>query len=114
MAGEPTNLLDIHALRVQRQVADLHILDHATAKRAHRQLLCETDSATWRHRIVAQRSRQTMEKWSMVATKQTLSSWGNVDHTKELPRSGLVQSSLSRRRIHPAIVTTVAHKRLSW
>lgn len=41
VAGEPDDLRDIHALRVRGQVADLHIVDHATAKRAHGQLLCE-------------------------------------------------------------------------
>ena len=39
MAGEPDDLRNIHALRIRCQVADLHVLDHATAKRAHRQLL---------------------------------------------------------------------------
>ena len=30
--GEPDDLLNVHALRVQVQVADLHVLDHAVAK----------------------------------------------------------------------------------
>jgi hypothetical protein len=30
VAGEPDDLRDIHALRVRGQVADLHIVDHAT------------------------------------------------------------------------------------
>jgi N-acyl-D-aspartate/D-glutamate deacylase len=55
--GVPTNLLGIHALCVQGQVADLHVLDHATAKRAHRRLLSEIDSAAWRRRIVAGAAR---------------------------------------------------------
>ena len=50
VTGEPEDLRDVHALRVRRQVADLHVLDHATAKRAHGQLPCETNSATWRRR----------------------------------------------------------------
>ena len=36
VAGEPGDLLDIGALGVRREVADLHILDHAAAKRRHR------------------------------------------------------------------------------
>ena len=35
MAGEPNDLCDIHTLGVRCQVADLHVLDHATAKWAH-------------------------------------------------------------------------------
>jgi hypothetical protein len=54
MAGEPEHLGDVNALRVRCQVADLHVLDHATAKRAHRQLLCEMNSAKRRRRIVSQ------------------------------------------------------------
>ena len=61
MAGEAGDLLDVDALGVRRQVADLHVLDHATAKRAHRQLLCETNSATWRRRIVSLLSCQPQE-----------------------------------------------------
>ena len=43
VAGEPDDLFDVHTLRVRCQVADLHVLDHATAKRAHGQLLCEME-----------------------------------------------------------------------
>jgi hypothetical protein len=35
IAGEPSDLRDVHTLRVRRQVADLHIIDHTAAKRAH-------------------------------------------------------------------------------
>jgi hypothetical protein len=35
MAGEPDHLCDIYTLGVRCQVADLHVFDHATAKRAH-------------------------------------------------------------------------------
>src|SRR5580698_6657220 len=48
VAGEMDDLRDIHSLRVRCQIPDLHVLDHATAKRAHGQLLCETNRATWR------------------------------------------------------------------
>ena len=41
MEGEPANLFGIHALRVQGQIAYLHVLDHALAKRTHRRPLCE-------------------------------------------------------------------------
>ena len=70
VAGEPDDLLDIHALCVRCQVADLHILDHATAKRAHRQLLCEMNSATWRRRIVSRLSCQTRERRRAVAANK--------------------------------------------
>jgi hypothetical protein len=73
VGGEPSNLLDIHALRVQSQVADLHVIDHATAKRDHRQLLCETNSATWRRGIVPQRSPQNSKQQSVIVTRPTLS-----------------------------------------
>ena len=56
--GKPDDVLDIRTLRMPRQVADLHILDQPTAKRAHGQLLCEMDSATWRRHIVSQLSCQ--------------------------------------------------------
>src|ERR1700692_4113599 len=46
MAGEVDALRDIHTLRVRCQVPNLHVFDHATAKRAHGQLLCEMDCAT--------------------------------------------------------------------
>jgi hypothetical protein len=45
MAGEVDNLRDIHTLRVRSQVANLHVFDHTTAKRAHGQLLCEMNCA---------------------------------------------------------------------
>ncbi len=40
MTGELGDLLQIRALGERREVADLHILDHATAKRGHGLLLC--------------------------------------------------------------------------
>jgi len=61
MAGDPDDLLDVGALRVRRQIADLHILDQAAAKRAHRQLLCGMNGATWRRRTVSLSSCQTQE-----------------------------------------------------
>jgi hypothetical protein len=45
MAGEVDNLRDIHTLRVRSQIANLHVFDHTTAKRAHGQLLCEMNCA---------------------------------------------------------------------
>jgi hypothetical protein len=83
----PANLLCIHALCVQGQVANLHVLDHATAKRAHRRLLCEMNSTTWRR-----------ETWSAVAAKRNPSNWESVERIKELPRSGLVQRPLRATR----------------
>jgi transposase len=68
MAGEPNDLCDVHALRVRCQVADLHIIDHPTAKRAHGQLLCEMDSATWRRRIVSRLSCQTRGRQRATST----------------------------------------------
>src|SRR5271166_4848028 len=56
--GEPDDVLDIRTLRMPRKVADLHILDQPTTKRAHGQLLCEIDSATWRRHIVSRLSCQ--------------------------------------------------------
>jgi hypothetical protein len=40
VAGELRDLLDIRALRVRREIADLHVLDHALAKWRHSSLLC--------------------------------------------------------------------------
>src|SRR5208283_973138 len=71
VAGEPDDLRDIDALRVRGQVADLHIIDHATAKRAHGQLLCKTDSATWRRGIVSQLSWQSRLDVFRGLTKQS-------------------------------------------
>src|SRR5271169_1339713 len=99
MAGEPDNLFDVGTLRVRRQVADLHVLDHATAKWAHRQLLCETNSATWRRRMVSQSGCQTRERRAVAAAGPTLSNLEFVDRTEELPRSGLVQRALSCGRL---------------
>src|SRR5271157_915021 len=56
--GEPDDVFDIRTLRMPRKVADLHILDQPTTKRAHGQLLCEMDSATWRPHIVSRLSCQ--------------------------------------------------------
>jgi hypothetical protein len=61
VAGKPDDLCDINAPRVRCQVADLHIVDHPTAKRAHRQSFARTASATWRQRIVSQLSFQTKQ-----------------------------------------------------
>jgi len=46
MTGELGNLLQIGGLGQRREVANLHVLDHATAKRGHWQLLCEMKGAT--------------------------------------------------------------------
>ena len=59
MAGKVNDLRDINTLRIRRQVANLHVFDHSTAKRAHGQLLCEVNSATWRPDIVSRLSCQT-------------------------------------------------------
>jgi hypothetical protein len=39
MAGEPGDVIDVPALRVRRQIANLHVLEHALAKWGHRALL---------------------------------------------------------------------------
>ena len=36
VAGEPRHLLSIGALCVRGEIADLHLIDHVTAKRMHR------------------------------------------------------------------------------
>jgi hypothetical protein len=70
------DLCDVHALRVRGQVADLHIIDHSTAKRAHGQFLCEMDSATWRQCIVSRLSCQTGGRRRRPAGRQLQSnSW---------------------------------------
>jgi hypothetical protein len=84
VASEPANLLCIHALCVQGQVADLHVLDHAAAKRGHRRLLCEMNSATWRRRIFTRRSRQTRVRCLAVTTKRTRPDWESLDRVEEL------------------------------
>jgi len=71
MASEPDDLFDIGTLRLRCQVANLHVLDHATAKRAHRQLLCEMNSATWRRRIVSRWSGQTRVRRSVVTARRS-------------------------------------------
>jgi hypothetical protein len=59
MTGEPLDLFDVGILGIQREIADLHVLNHATAKWGHDQLLCEMNSATWRRRIVSRVRCQT-------------------------------------------------------
>src|SRR5271157_437975 len=92
MAGEPGNLLDVSSLCLWREVTDPHILDHAAAKRGHWQLLCKTNSATWRHRIVSRLSCQASGRGSsaMPPVKSA-----KVVAITRLPRSGLVQRPLS-------------------
>ena len=51
--------------------APLTVLDHATAKWTHRQLLCETNSATWRRGIVPQRSPENSKQQSAIVTRTT-------------------------------------------
>src|SRR5271170_1370703 len=92
MAGEPGNLLDVNSLRLRREVTDPHILDHAAAKRGHWQLLCKTNSATWRHRIVSRLSCQARGRGSSAVA--SVKSEKLVSITR-LPRSGLVQRGLS-------------------
>jgi hypothetical protein len=58
MAGELGDLLDVGALGVQREVADLHVLDHAMAKRRHGRLLCGTGRARGRDPSSRRPSRQ--------------------------------------------------------
>src|SRR5271170_1902424 len=69
MEGEPGDLLGVSSLRLWREVTDPHILDHAAAKWGHWQLLCETNSATWRHRIVSRLSCQARGSGGRVAPR---------------------------------------------
>src|SRR5690242_19177607 len=87
MAGEPDDLFDVGTLRVRCQVADLHVFDHATAKWAHRQLLCEMNSATWRRRMVSQPGCQARGGRYAAPFRCSRPSWNYVDPVKELPRS---------------------------
>ena len=96
--GAADDLFDLGTLRVRRQMADLHVLDHATVKRAHRRL-CEMNSATWRRRIVMRRSRQTRKRCPAGAAKRNFSNWGFPDLIEELPRTGLVQRPLLYPRL---------------
>src|SRR5690242_1999872 len=61
MAGKQRSLLDVTGLRQRREIADLHVLDHAQAQWGHDQLLDEMNSATGRQRIVARLSSQTRD-----------------------------------------------------
>src|SRR5580704_16980096 len=99
MAGEPGNLLNVNSLRLRREVTDPHILDHAAAKRGHWQLLCETNSATWRHRIVSRLSCQARGRGASAIAP--VKSEKAVSITR-LPRSGLVQVPLCgyAKRMH--------------
>src|SRR5690349_24517024 len=58
MAGEQRDLLDVSSLGQRCEIANLHVVNHATAKCGHRQLLCEMVSATWRRHIVSRLSCQ--------------------------------------------------------
>ena len=46
MTGEQRDLLNVGALRVRCEVANLHVLEHAMAKWRHGQLLCGVRRAT--------------------------------------------------------------------
>jgi hypothetical protein len=72
VTGEPLDLLNVGLLGIQREIADLHVLNHATAKRGHDQLLCEMNSATWRCRIVSRVRSQTRGTLSGVAASKGL------------------------------------------
>src|ERR1700681_4028972 len=89
MAGEPGNLLDVSSLCVRREVTDPHILNHAAAKRGHWQLLCETNSATWRHLIVSRLSCPA--RGSLGCLSPTHPAKSKPWPKSRLPRSGLVQ-----------------------
>src|SRR3984885_6214279 len=58
MTSEPIDLFNVGDLRPRGEVTNPHVLDHATAKRGHGQLLCEMSSATWRRRILSKLSCQ--------------------------------------------------------
>jgi len=88
MAGEPGNLLDVSSLCVRREVTDPHILNHAAAKRGHWQLLCETNSATWRHLIVSRLSCPA--RGSLGCLSPTHPAKSKPWPKSRLPRSGLV------------------------
>src|SRR5277367_7128889 len=99
MAGEPGNLLDVSSLCMRREVTDPHILNHAAAKRGHWQLLCETNSATWRHVIVSRLSCPA--RGSLGCLSPTHPAKSEPRPKSRLPRSGLVQWRLSRLgRLH--------------
>ena len=66
--AKPDDLFDIRTLRMSRQVADLHILDQPTTKRAHGQLLCEMGQ---RHMAPADRlaiELSGQDTWRTIAT----------------------------------------------
>jgi integrase/recombinase XerD len=71
MTCEPVDLSDAGDLCSGSEVADRHVLDHATAKGAHNQLLCEKNGATWRRRIASQLRCETGGRRSVVTTSQS-------------------------------------------
>jgi hypothetical protein len=91
VAGEPGNLLNIRLLGLWGEVANLHILDHAKAKRGHYQLLCEMSGATWRRRNRLADEESGQGKGSGDRHEQNPPHCRNAAQVTRLPRSGLVQ-----------------------
>src|SRR5262249_39478821 len=54
VVGKMGNLLKIGALGMRRQVAHLHVFDHALAKRGHRELHCRVGEAACSPSMLAQ------------------------------------------------------------
>jgi hypothetical protein len=102
---------------------NLHIFDHTTAKRAHGQLPCEMNCATWRPVTVSRSScptrvrLRTLNSRCECSIQRYRNEWNNEVKITESPRSGLVQRRLNDLRPTPhaaAPYATTMHHQQPW
>ena len=104
VAGEQGDLLEVGALRIRGEVADLHFLDHAAAKWRHGQLLCgmmcARGRAAWSRKRSRQKNRSEFYKYFfgnfVIEPQQYLRSTAQIT---SMLRLGLVQCPLSHIRL---------------
>src|SRR5881397_2350832 len=83
MAGKHRNLVHVGRLSQRREIANLHVLNHALSKWCHhRKLLCEMEFAAISSSIVSQRAfsakkisdeSEIAEEWKEVSGRRTTS-----------------------------------------
>src|SRR5437867_6906669 len=98
MAGKHRNLVHVGRLSQRREIANLHVLNHALSKWCHhRKLLCEMEFAAISSSIVSQRAfsakkisneSEIAEEWKEVSGRRTTS------RSCYYRDSGLVQRAL--------------------
>jgi len=85
-------LQNVSGLRVWREIAHLHIFDHALTKRSHGKLLCEMECAASSPSMLSHRGAEGIQGRQKRYRMSEPSASDKRDRATRIPRSGLVQT----------------------